>query len=274
MTNTISFPGLGLGPWEISRVAFTLFGKDIYWYGVIIAIGFLLGIIVALNVAKKVNITSDNIFDLVLYCTPVAVICARAYYVAFNAGEYDSFMEIIAIWEGGIAIYGAIIGAVVTAFVYSKAKKLSTGDLFDAGLMGVITGQIAGRWGNFVNAEAYGYHTDSLFRMMIEGVGTVHPTFLYESVWNLVSLILLYFVVKKRRFSGQVAYTYALLYGVGRFMIEGLRTDSLYMGDFRVSQLVALASVVIGIAGIWINLKNISKNEINSQKTVEKAAEK
>lgn len=274
MTNTISFPGLGLGPWEISRVAFTLFGKDIYWYGVIIAIGFLLGIIVALNVAKKVNITNDNIFDLVLYCTPVAVVCARIYYVVFNIKEYDSFMEMIAIWEGGIAIYGAIIGAVVTAFVYSKIKNISTGDLFDAGLMGVITGQIVGRWGNFVNAEAYGYSTDSVFRMMIEGVGTVHPTFLYESVWNLVSLVILFFVVNKRRFSGQVAYTYALLYGIGRFMIEALRTDSLYMGVFRVSQLVAIASVVIGMAGIWINIKNISKNNINLQKTVEKELEK
>jgi len=269
MTNVISFPGLGLGPWEINRVAFTLLGKDIYWYGVIIAVGFLLGLIVALYVAKKVNITSDSIYDMVLYCTPVAVICARVYYVVFNIREYDSFMEMIAIWEGGIAIYGAIIGAVVTAFVYSKVKKINTGDLFDAGLMGVITGQIVGRWGNFVNAEAYGYNTDSLFRMMIEGVGSVHPTFLYESVWNLLALIVLFFVVKRRHFSGQAAYTYAVLYGVGRFMIEALRTDSLYMGVFRVSQVVSVASVIIGFIGIWVNLKNIRENKINSQKTVE-----
>lgn len=274
MTNTISFPGLNLGPWEIDRVAFNFFGKDIYWYGVIIAIGFMLGIFVALNVAKKVNITSDNVFDLVLYCTPVAVICARVYYVVFNLKEYDSFMDMIAIWEGGIAIYGAIIGAVGTAFIYSRIKKINTGDLFDAGLMGVITGQIVGRWGNFVNAEAYGYNTDSLFRMMIEGVGEVHPTFLYESMWNLVSLIILFFVIKKRRFSGQAAYTYAILYGIGRFMIESLRTDSLYLGDFRVSQLVAILSIVIGVTGLCVNFISLRKNTTNCQKTVENIPEK
>ena len=264
MTNTISFPGLHLGPWEINRVAFTIFDKDIYWYGIIIAIGFILGMIVALYQAKKTSLTSDNVYDMVLYCTPVAVICARIYYVVFNMKEYNSFSELIAIWEGGIAIYGAIIGAVITAFVYSKVKKISTGDLFDVGLMGVITGQIVGRWGNFVNAEAYGYHTSSLFRMLIEGVGSVHPTFLYESVWNAFGLVILFVVMKKRRFSGQTAYTYAIIYGVGRFVVEALRTDSLYLGVFRVSQIVALLSVAIGVAGLVINFRNIRKNEINS----------
>lgn len=261
MTNVISFPGLGLGPWEINRVAFALFGKDIYWYGVIIAVGFLLGLIVALYVAKKVNITSDSIYDMVLYCTPVAVICARVYYVVFNAKEYKTFGEMIAVWNGGIAIYGAVIGAVVTAIVYSRIKKINTGDLVDAGIMGVITGQIAGRWGNFVNAEAYGYHTESVFRMLIEGVGCVHPTFLYESMWNLVSLIILFFVVNKRKFSGQVIFTYAILYGAGRFVIEGLRTDSLYLGVFRVSQLVAVISIALGMAGLWINFYNMKKKQ-------------
>lgn len=264
MTNVISFPGLGLGPWEINRVAFTIFGKDIFWYGVIIALGFLLGMLLALYVAKKVSLSSDNIYDVVLYCTPSAVVCARLYYVLFNLEEYDTFMEAIAIWNGGIAIYGAIIGAVLTAVLYARIKRINTGDLLDAGLMGVIVGQIVGRWGNFVNAEAYGGVTDSVFGMMIEGVGCVHPTFLYESVWNLAALIILLFVVNKRRFSGQVAYSYAILYGVGRFMIEGLRMDSLYLGDFRVSQLVAVLSVIMGVTGLCINFANMRKKNSKS----------
>ncbi len=257
--HTIAFPGLGLGPFEIDRVAFTIFDKDIYWYGIIIALGFLMGIVIALRYAKRCNLTNDNIFDIVLVCAPVGIICARLYYVLFNLSDYESFSDVIAVWEGGLAIYGGIIGASLAAIVYCKVKKVHPMDMFDIGFMGIVTGQIIGRWGNFINAEAYGYETDSFVRMYIKGVGEVHPTFLYESLWNTALLCVLIYTVKNRKFKGQVFLTYVIGYGLGRFIIEGLRTDSLYIGDFRVSQLVALVSFVAGIIVYTIMMKKVAK---------------
>ena len=180
---------------------------------------------------------------------PLGIICARIYYVVFEWGYYAQHPgEIIAIWKGGIAIYGGIIGTLIGLFVYSRVKKLSLASLCDLAAFGLLIGQCIGRWGNFVNGEAHGGPTTLPWGMTIDGQSMVHPTFLYESLWNLAGFVLLHFYSKKRRFKGEIALLYAAWYGAGRAWIEGLRTDSLYIGSVRVSQLLAIISCVAAIA--------------------------
>lgn len=249
MEHTIAFPAFGLS-FTINRVAFTILGKDIYWYGLIICFGFLLGAWYLSRRVKEFGFTVDNEVDVMLWAIPVSLICARAYYVLC---QWDSYRknpsEIIKIWNGGIAIYGGILGAVLVMFVYCKYKKLSLPAMLDLAGLGLLIGQSIGRWGNFVNAEAHGGETSLPWRMEIDGNVGVHPTFLYESVWNLIGFFLLHIYSKKRKFQGEIFLLYIAWYGLGRMIIEGLRTDSLYLfgSDLRTSQVLAAVSMIVAI---------------------------
>ena len=245
---TISFPNLGI---EVnpSPVAFSVFGKDIYWYGIIIAAGFVLAVAYALARVKTFGLVEDNILDMLFAAVPAAIICARLYYCIFYWELYaDHPISVLYIWEGGLAIYGGIIGAVLAVIVFCKVKKLPLGPILDIGGLGLLIGQLVGRWGNFINREAHGGITDSFLKMGIaDASGTVtyyHPTFLYESLWNLIGFVLLHLYSGRRKFDGEVFALYVAWYGLGRAWIEGLRTDSLYLfgTGIRVSQLLAAVS--------------------------------
>lgn len=270
----VSFPGLGIEPFHIDKVAFSLFGRDVAWYGLLITGGMMLAVLYALWIArKKEGIKSDDIMDLAFFIIIFGVIGARTYYVIFkwdsylvNSGSFlenvwETFKNCIAIWEGGLAIYGGIIAGLITAFFVAKWKKIPFLKFFDILAPCVLIGQIIGRWGNFINVEAHGGETTLPWRMGIlysydnSGITTgiwdaeiyVHPTFLYESLWNLLGLILIHFLYQRKKFDGQMFCTYLIWYGFGRMLIEGLRTDSLMLGSFRISQLVGLLSVILGI---------------------------
>ena len=245
MYGTISFPGLGLS-FNPSRVAFSIGSKPIYWYGIIIAAGFLLAVYYAMRRADQFGLTQDNIIDMLICAVPLAIIGARAYYCLFAWNLYkDDPIRVLYIWEGGLAIYGGVIGAVIGLFIYTKVKKVKTSAMLDIGGLGLLIGQSIGRWGNFMNREAFGAQTNSFLRMgLTDASGAtiyVHPTFLYESVWNAIGLLILHFYSKRRKFDGQIFLMYLGWYGLGRMFIEGLRTDSLYVGssNLRVSQLLA-----------------------------------
>ena len=244
--STISFPFLGL---ELDPPrGFALFGLNIRFYGIIIAVGLLLAVIYALKRRKTFGLKEDDILDGVLGIVPFALICARAYYCIFSWSDFkDDPVSVLYIWQGGIAIYGGIIGAALGILVLCAIKKIPVGAILDLVSLGFLLGQSIGRWGNFFNREAFGAETDSFFRMGLYDTRSsayryVHPTFLYESLWNIAGFVLLHFLSKKRRYDGQIALGYVAWYGLGRAFIEGLRADSLYLGDFRVSQLVAAVS--------------------------------
>lgn len=255
----ITFPGLGI---EINpSTGFSIFGFEIKWYGVIIALGVLLAVLYCTKRSKEFGLTSDDIVNIVIVGLPCAIVGARLYYVVF---EWDRFFgpdipwyKCLDIREGGLAIYGGVIGAVlgiITFCLSNKNRRKKLLPYFDVSGLGLFIGQMMGRWGNFFNREAHGGETDSFLRMgLIEGGKQifVHPTFLYESVWNLLGLILVHFLSKKRKFDGQVFLYYVAWYGLGRAWIEGMRTDSLYWGPFRVSQVLAAASCLIAV-GILI----------------------
>ena len=253
MTNYLSFPGLGIEEFPVKEVAFSIFGRDVAWYGVIITVGIMLAVAYVLNRAKYYEgIKEDDIIDFALFVIPIAIIGARAYYVLTSLDQYDSFKEMIAIWEGGLAIYGAVIGGALTALVICLIKKIKILKMYDMLVPAVMIGQMIGRWGNFVNAEAHGGVTDIFIRMgirteyMTEAI-YVHPTFLYESLWNFVGFLLINSYYKKKKYHGEIFFMYAAWYGFGRFLIEGLRTDSLYVGPFRISQVIGLVSFVAGV---------------------------
>lgn len=249
MTHQIAFPALGLD-FTIDRVAFTVFGHSIFWYGVIICVGFLLAALYVRARLSDFGCTSDHLVDCLLLCVPSAIICARVYYVIFSWDYYSqqSFFEIIATWHGGLAIYGGVIGAMLALWGYSRYKHLPFSRLCDLAVFGLLIGQCIGRWGNFVNAEAFGGATDLPWGMSIDGGAPVHPTFLYESLWNLIGFVGLHLYSKRRKFSGEIALLYVAWYGLGRVWIEGMRTDSLYIGGLRVSQLLAGVSCIVAIA--------------------------
>ena len=252
-TPAISFPGLGIDYIDPPRtLPFTVFGKEIYLYGVVIAIGFLLAILYVRRRVKEFGTNFDLVTDAILFAVPTAIVCARAYYVIFSWEFYkDNPITALYIWEGGLAIYGGVIGAILGLILFAKVRKQKLTPYLDMMSLGLLIGQSVGRWGNFFNREAYGAEiTNNFFLRMglIEKASGVvrywHPTFLYESVWNLCGLILLHFLSKKRKFDGQVFLEYLAWYGLGRVWIEGLRTDSLWLGPFRVSQLLAGVSFV------------------------------
>lgn len=262
LTSPICFPNLGITV-DPSPVAFTLFGKDIYWYGIIIAGGFLLATLYMMYRARTFGMSPDDALDIVLWVVPVGVICARLYYCVFYWELYaDNPISVLYIWQGGLAIYGGIIGGALTILVLSRVKKIPKLVMLDLASMGVLIGQILGRWGNFFNREAHGSVTDAFFKMgLSDAQGSIvyyHPTFLYESVWNLAGFLALHLYAGKRRFDGEIFLLYIAWYGLGRAWIEALRTDSLYLFStgIRVSQLVAAVSfLVAGAAIVWIRLK-------------------
>ena len=262
LSSPITFPNLGISV-DPSRVAFSIGGKEIYWYGIIIAVGFILAVIYACRCAPQFGLTEDHILDMLIVAVPLAVICARLYYCIFYWELYaDNPISVLYIWEGGLAIYGGVIGAVIAVAIYSRVKKVPMGPMLDIGGMGLLIGQIIGRWGNFINREAHGAVTDGLFKMgLTDTSGNVtyyQPTFLYESVWNLVGFALLHFIFKKRRrYDGEIFTMYVAWYGLGRAWIEGLRTDSLYLFNtgIRVSQLLAAVSCLVAVGFLIYNLK-------------------
>ena len=262
----ISFPSLGI---DINPIReFSVGPLSIHMYGVIIAFGLMLATVYCMRRAPKFGLTEDHVLDGVLWVTPFAFLCARAYYCAFAWEMYaDNPISVLYIWQGGIAIYGGVLGAVVGVLVFCWIKKISLGATLDLVLLGFLIGQSIGRWGNFFNREAFGAETDSFLRMGLYDTisGKVvyhHPTFLYESLWNALGFVMLHFLSKKREYDGQIALGYAAWYGLGRFFIEGLRTDSLYLPgtELRVSQLLAAVSFFAAAAVlVWFMLKPPAK---------------
>jgi len=260
----ISFPFL----WDIHLnppASFTVLGRTIYFYGIIIALGFILGTIYCARRAPRFGFVEDDVYDSLIALIPCSLIGARIYFVAFQWSYFSEHpAEIIEIWNGGIAIYGGIIAGVITLYVVARVKKKSPLALMDLIIFGLLIGQMIGRWGNFMNREAFGSQTDIFCRMGLTAPdGTtiyVHPTFLYESLWNLIGFTLLSRWAKKpgnRRYDGQCMLLYLLWYGCGRSWIELLRTDSLYIGStgIRVSSLLSVIVATVSLCILLINKK-------------------
>ncbi len=256
MSHQVDFPGLGLS-FTVNEVAFSIGSYDIRWYGVIIAFGFLLAMIYAFRSVKKMNIDLDRLIDAVIAGTLGGIVCARLYYVLFYPGDkyWNDPIQILYIHDGGIAIYGGFIGAMVFGGLVAKWRKLHVPAVLDLASLGFLIGQGVGRWGNFVNQECFGETTtlpwgmssDNTQRMFPDSL--VHPCFLYESILCLLGFVLLHFFTRRlRRYDGQTFILYLVWYGAVRFFIEGARTDSLMVGPPRVSQIVAAGSVLVGVA--------------------------
>lgn len=264
----ISFPGL-FGDWEFNPDPIAIhIGHGVYWYGIILAAAMLAGLLLCMKQAKRFGLTEDNVLDLVLWAVPCCILGSRIYYVVFyldlyrTAGGGLDWGRIVAIWDGGLAIYGTVIAGALVAFFYTRHKRLKFGAMTDLAVMGLLLGQVIGRWANFINREAFGGLTDLPWRMRLwvsqYQYIEVHPTFFYESLWNLAGLLLILFVVSRgRRFDGESTWFYFLWYGLGRAWVEGLRTDSLYLFDWtlfgepiRVSQ--ALSVVMAAVAAFML----------------------
>ncbi len=265
--NTVAFPGLGL-TFHLDRVALSLGSFQIYWYGVIIALGAVLAVFFCMRTGPRLGIQGNDFLDVLLFALPGGILGARLYYIIFNpslyvkAGGGIDLAACVNIHKGGLAIYGGILAGTLIVFLVSRHKKIPFPTMVDLCTFGLLIGQIAGRWGNFVNVEAYGGETDLPWRMGIEtaqGYWEVHPTFLYESLWNLLGFFLLLLVLGKglRKFDGMLFLLYLAWYGFGRGFIEGLRTDSLYFFDtgLRVSQLLGFASCVLALLLLVWKLK-------------------
>lgn len=264
MINSISFPKLGIFL-NVNRIAFTVFGKPIFWYAIIIVTGFLLGTLFVMRSAKKVGRNPDNILDIALYGLIFGLVGARIYYVIFDPDCLNgNILNIFKIWEGGIAIYGAIIAAVITAYVYCKRHKLEILPTFDLAVQGLFIGQAIGRWGNFVNAEVYGGETALPWGMSINGSAPVHPLFIYESLWNVLGLVLVLISRNRVKNDGRIFFFYIFWYSLGRLFLEGMR-QSEYMlmltDNIGISQAVALLGIIVGIAGrVYLSIKSIKDN--------------
>lgn len=277
MTTSIDFPNIGIHLENVGK-SIEVFGLEIAFYGIIIGLGVMAGIAMAAMEAKRTGQNPDTYYDLAIYAVIFSVIGARLYYVVFSWDQYkNDLLSVFNIRQGGLAIYGAVIVAVITVYVFAKVKKISFLQLVDTAVLGLVLGQIIGRWGNFFNREAFGEYTDSLLAMRlpldavrssdvtelmmkhvetIKGVSyiQVHPTFLYESLWNLGVLFFLLWWRKHKKFEGEIFLMYLLGYGVGRFWIEGLRTDQLLIPGVKlpVSQVLAAVLVVVSIVTIFI----------------------
>ena len=276
--STISFPGLGIS-WN-PGYELELGPLTIRYYGLIIACGLLLACIYGLRRGKQFGLSQDDILDGALMIIPFAILCARAYYCIFAWDEYAADpISVLYIWNGGLAIYGGVIGAAIGIVAYCLYKKIPIGTALDITSLGFLIGQSIGRWGNFFNREAFGAVTDSFLRMGLENAnnGTVsyhHPTFLYESLWNAAGFVILHFLSKRRQYDGQIALGYAAWYGLGRTFIEGLRTDSLYWGSFRVSQLLAAVSCVAAVSIlVWQTFRPHGKEKLYVNQVAAKKAE-
>lgn len=256
---TIAFPGIGIDAFTVDKIAFAIGNVEVRWYGIILTLGIVAGVLYAMYRSKHEGMKPDDVLDYALWTVLLAIIGARLYYVlttlkdAHGNWNYHSFLDVIAIWEGGIAMYGSVIGGAIALLLVSKFKKFGKDKVikvFDMVAPGVMLGQIIGRWGNFVNGEAHGVETaEGFFLRMGLKYGShtyyYHPTFLYESLWNLAGFVLINIFYKKKKFDGQVLLMYLAWYGLGRMFIEGLRTDSLYIGVFRISQVVGFLCFAI-----------------------------
>jgi phosphatidylglycerol:prolipoprotein diacylglycerol transferase len=270
MPQSVSFPALGL-EFSLNRVAFTIGGFHIYWYGIIMAVAFLVGALYVFRRVRLFGLDSDRVFDVVFVAIVVGIVGARLYYVAFTWGGYDGVVDIFSTRSGGLAIYGGLMGAALAIIAMCKIRRVKLLPMLDLAVGGIILGQAIGRWANFINIEAFGSNTNlpwgmqssvitwylSNYRERLAAIGVsvdpnqpVHPTFLYESLWCALGFALIFWLAKRRRFDGQLSLVYLVWYGVGRFFIEGLRTDSLLMGNVRISQIVALLCVLA--AGITL----------------------
>lgn len=258
--NTVIFPSINL-ELNIKRVAFSIFGIDIYWYGIIIALAIMIALLILKLQDGKFGIKFNTILDLAIYLIPISLICARIYYVLFNLQQYtNNPLKIFNLRDGGMAIYGGIIGGLITCIIFCKKRKIKILNMLDYIVPVLALGQAIGRWGNFINIEAHGTETNSIFRMGIIENGTymeVHPTFLYESIITFFLAILLLNIkdsekIKKdskkqliRKYPGQVTFIYLIVYSFARFFIEGIRTDSLMLFNFRISQILSMAIFVV-----------------------------
>ncbi len=286
MNTTINFPHLGIYLDHVGK-SISVFGFEIAYYGIIMGSSILLGLYLAEREAKRTGQNPDTYTDLVIYAIIFSIICARVYYVIFSWDSYkDDLLRIFNLRQGGIAIYGAIIGAVSTVYVYSRVKRQSFLQMVDTACIGLVAGQILGRFGNFFNREAFGGYTDGLLAMQlpvsavraheitdemwanVQVIGgeqfiQVHPTFLYEALWNLGVICFLYWYRTRKRFQGELFLTYLLGYGLGRVWIEGLRTDQLQIGStgIPVSQLLAGVLILFSLIMIFLGRKNNMSRE-------------
>ncbi|MGM9926281.1 MAG: prolipoprotein diacylglyceryl transferase [Bacillus sp. (in: firmicutes)] len=260
----------------INPIAIQLGPLAIHWYGVIIGTGLLLGLLLALRESKKRGLPPETFLDMILFAVPISIISARIYYVIFQWDYYSQNPgDIIAIWQGGIAIHGALIGAVATAYIFCRVKKISFWKMADIAAPSILLGQAIGRWGNFINQEAYGGEVSRQFlenlmlpdwiinQMYIDGVSGLayyHPTFLYESLWSFVGVIILLLLRRVNLRRGELFLTYVIWYSIGRFFIEGLRTDSLMVGDLRMAQVISIV-LFAGAIGMLVyrRMKGYSK---------------
>ncbi len=260
---TITFPILNL-ELTINKIAFTIYGIPIYWYAIIIVSSLILALILFKRKNNTFGIKYEDILDLSIILIPISFICARAYYVIFNIKAYNNLQEILNIKDGGLAIYGGIIGGLITSYIFCKKRKINLLDLTDYIVPILALGQSIGRWGNFINVEAYGYETNLSWKMGIQKNGItkyVHPTFLYESIATFAIFIILNQISKKRKYKGEITYLYIITYSAVRFIIEGLRTDSLMLGNIRISQAVSLILLILATIKIMlIKLQNQEKS--------------
>lgn len=276
----LSFPGLGL-QFTVNRIAFTVAGRPIYWYGIILAAAFLAAAAYVLSRARTFGLDGDRVMDVILGSVLLGIIGARAYYVIFRWATYSRDpLSVFNIREGGVAIYGGIIGGVIAALIICKIRKVKLLPMLDLGAGGLLLGQAIGRWGNFVNMEAFGRNTTASWGMtspsiiwylkqntgdltrlgvVVDPSLPVHPTFFYESMWCLLGFLLVMLFTKRRRFDGEIWLMYLGWYGIGRFFIEGLRTDSLLFGTMRVSQILALLCVIASVLTLIIVLSKIKR---------------
>ena len=279
---TVSFPGIGIDRITLDPVAISIGDIEIRWYALFIMTGMILAGLYCAYRAKQEGITVDDLLDMAIFAIPFGIIGARLYYVAMSASHYHSFMDVIAIWEGGLAIYGGIIAGAITIAVVCKVKKIKYGRAFDMVAPAVMMAQAIGRWGNFFNGEAYGTIVPESSPLYFIRMGLLpniestmvmhyfHPTFLYESVWNIIGFIIINLLYKKKKFDGQILLMYISWYGFGRMFIEGLRTDSLYIGEFRISQVIGFLCFVVGTALLIYNLVKARRTELTN--TVEYSA--
>lgn len=265
-------------PEALSRVAFELGPLTVYWYGVIIMTGVMVGLWLANREVERKQLPKETFVDLVLWAVPISIICARAYYVAFKWDYYSQNLnEIAKIWEGGIAIHGALIGAIATTIIYAKKKKLSFWLLVDIAAPSLILAQAIGRWGNFMNQEAHGGPVSREFlvnlkipdfiinQMYINGQ-YYHPTFLYESLWNVVGFLSLIFLRKTNLKTGELFLSYLIWYSIGRFLVEGLRTDSLMLTEtIRIAQLMSISLIILAICLMWFRRKKVLEDPEKSR---------
>ena len=264
---TIAFPGLGIEEFTLNKIALSLFDGaiTIRWYAVFICLGILLAYFYFLYRGKNnEGFDEDNLINVVLFVVPIAIIGARFLFVLTSDVHYNNLLEMIAIWNGGLAIYGAIIFGFLTIVVYSKIRKMNLFKILDAICPAVLIGQILGRWGNFFNGEAFGSSANVgniPWRMIVNGVPT-HPTFLYESLWNFIGFIIANFLYKNKKFNGEIFTFYIAWYGLGRGFIEMLRTDSLYVGKIKLMVVLGFGCFIVGTF-LFVYLLKKDKNSRN-----------